>query len=852
MKYSKYIIAVTIGLLPACTEVPYTDIGYLKPGESCTQTYFCPAGYECFNGFCTSIKDPEVNTYKGESCDVDSECCEDSDGDGTCIQENGLYCGTQKRCTTTPGSGENAPCFLDVDCKAPLVCSGANSTCVKVMPGEKGNKDLGESCSSLDDCRRPYLCSMMGLVHTCEKLPFFKGAICTASDRESGPYRFYYELPKAEDSASDEGTGEFYRHPFPSDVRLTKEGKIYLDDHPSPGEVLGVDVAALYIESAKEVARGYALNQPIFFRASDFFQKASICLDSGSIYPELTDGDSDPYCENGGPATIYLVNIDKDSANYGQRRPVELRLVKPSTQFTCQNLLGIAPLTGHPLEPATTYAAIITTGVHDAIHHSAPVQDTLFAAALNPTPDVPQKVVTANQPLKDYLNDKNIDPATIAVAAVFTTGKPTEIGKKLYQALNKMAAPHFNDDAFSCETPPAAYVCHQGENAQVVASRSCGSTDARFYEIHGTYEAPAFQTGIRPYLLSGGKIKLNADGEPQKAYDETMCYALTIPRDAEKPENGWPVIVYAHGTGGDYRSFVTDELVGIYTELGFAVISFDNVMHGPRQDPNFDAAKWKPSLWNLENAGNLFFNPLNPDASRDNILQGGADLISLTRLVASSHPNVAGVNISFDKNNIYYLGHSQGTTINGPFLVNDTITKGAILSGAGAELAISILHKKNPVDLGGTMSNLLGDQNISRVNPIMGILSLLFAEVDTLSYASQFVDTPERQPRPLIMFSGIDDSYSPNEAQASQIQAMGVPLAGDVIRPIPDVPLTGKATLTTTELNGKTVDVAAAAIQYQPEEGSDGHFVLFKDAAAKEVLKPFLSTALSGHAEIKP
>ncbi len=853
MKYYKYISGLSLSLLAACTAVPYTDIGYLNPGEACTQTYFCPAGYECSEGFCTAISDPDVNTYKGKSCDKHSDCCQDSEGDGNCINENGLYCGTQKRCTTTPGSGENAPCFLDVDCQAPLVCSGATSTCVKVIPGEKGNKDLGENCTALDDCRRPYLCSMMGITHTCEKLPFFKGAVCTASDRESGPYRFYYELPKTEDSASDEGTGEFYRHPFPSNVRLTKEGKVYLDDHPSPGEVLGVDVAAKYIESAKEVVSGYALNQPIFFRASDFFQKASICLDDGSIYPELADGDSDAYCENGGAPTVYLVNIDKKSTNYAQHRPVELRLVKPATQFTCQNLLGIAPLTGHPLEPATTYAAIITTGVHDAIHKSAPVQDTLFAAALNPTPEVPQKVVTANQPLKEYLADKNIDPATIAVAAVFTTGKPTEIGKKLYNAITKMTdVPKFNADAFSCENPPASYICHQGENAQVIASRSCGSSDTRFYEIHGTYKAPAFQTGYRPYLLTGGQINLNAQGEPQKYKDETMCYALTIPKDKDKPENGWPVIVYAHGTGGNYRSFVTDELVGIYTDLGFAVISFDNVMHGPRQDPSYDPSKWNPALWSLDNAGNLFFNPINPQASRDNILQGGADLISLTRLVASSHPSVDGLNISFDKDNIYYLGHSQGTTINGPFLVNDTITKGAILSGAGAELAISVLHKKKPIDLGGTMSNLLGDQNISRVNPIMGILSLLFAEVDTLSYASGFVTTPERQPRPLIMFSGIDDSYSPNEAQASQIQAMGVPLAGTVIRQIPDVPLTGDATLTTTTLNGQTIDVAAAAIQYQPEEESDGHFVLFKNDDAKEVLRHFLSTALSGHAEIKP
>ena len=37
---------------------------------------------------------------------------------------------------------------------------------------------------------------------------------------------------------------------------------------------------------------------------------------------------------------------------------------------------------------------------------------------------------------------------------------------------------------------------------------------------------------------------------------ESVCLALTIPKDIEPPADGWPVVVYGHGTGGNFRAGV--------------------------------------------------------------------------------------------------------------------------------------------------------------------------------------------------------------------------------------------------------------------------------------------------------
>src|SRR5215475_15360941 len=68
------------------------------------------------------------------------------------------------------------------------------------------------------------------------------------------------------------------------------------------------------------------------------------------------------------------------------------------------------------------------------------------------------------------------------------------------------------------------------------------------------------------------------------------------------PPTGWPICIYAHGTGGDWESFV-DDGTGLRLALqGIATISTDQVLHGPR-NPGGDPET-------------AFFNFGNPYAGR--------------------------------------------------------------------------------------------------------------------------------------------------------------------------------------------------------------------------------------------
>ena len=80
------------------------------------------------------------------------------------------------------------------------------------------------------------------------------------------------------------------------------------------------------------------------------------------------------------------------------------------------------------------------------------------------------------------------------------------------------------------------------------------------------------------------------------------------------PPDGWPVILYAHGTGGDYQTFVRESLdlrAALIERKGqpptrMAMIGIDQVLHGPR-DPSGS------------NAEITFFNLQNLAAARDNV-----------------------------------------------------------------------------------------------------------------------------------------------------------------------------------------------------------------------------------------
>src|SRR5690606_34549028 len=152
-----------------------------------------------------------------------------------------------------------------------------------------------------------------------------------------------------------------------------------------------------------------------------------------------------------------------------------------------------------------------------------------------------------------------------------------------------------------------------------------------------------------PYLTSGGAVQASVQRT------ESVCLSLTVPKGASMPAEGWPAVVFAHGTGGSFRSHVRAEVAGALAKASapFVVLGIDQVAHGPRRGES------------AESPNDLFFNFGNPAAARGNPIQGAADQISLARFAASldlSAGDTGADAIKLDPLRLVFFGHSQGAT----------------------------------------------------------------------------------------------------------------------------------------------------------------------------------------------
>ncbi|MEM6532215.1 MAG: hypothetical protein AAF654_06305 [Myxococcota bacterium] len=810
-----WLMLVALCFVIACTDdSSSSSFGDRAEGESCDEISDCQAGFDCSNDVCVAIAPLGARGF-GADCTSDGDCAE------------GLLCGRQgpdgeprgrgdtRVCTDLPLLPEGSTCALTVQCDFDLLCSGGGQC---VPEGSPNTEPEGATCAEFDSCRRPFVC---GPDDTCVEIPIFLGLDCTASSREAGLFRSYFEVPPS----GLESSIEFYRLPYPNDIRV-RDGRIDLGGHPSPGDVLGASVDDLYFGPIEADSRGFAVNQPVFFRFSESLDPATLCIDTPGVYG------SDGLCADSGTPSVFLVNIDRDSADYNQRFPLEMVYDPNAGAYICQNWVGVAPLPGEPLRNLETYAVVVTSDIR-SVAGGVPIQDQDLSAVLGAVEPDDSELAAAHAamaPFREWMTDTGVDPASIANVAVYTTEDATRLGPALRAAASSL--PVEFGDAVECDGTVA------GPCAIAGTDRGCPTqVSADWFEIQGTYAGPVIQSGTRPYLRlsDGGAITLNDDGDIQlEASNETMCFGLAVPRNGSPSlfASTYPVVIYGHGTDGDYRSAFADGTVELLTGLGFAVLTFDNVMHGPRQGTN------DPNLW--QDPGQLFFNPLNPPASRDNVLQGAADLFRLTQLAQDASVNVGQVTLSFSQ--IYYYGHSQGTVISPAYLAYETGLTGVFQSGAGAELALSILNKKEPQGLDQVVGASFGDPNLQRIHPMLGLLAQLFGPADATAYAPLIVSgRPGPERFPYLQIQGIDDNFSPDVTQHALLRAMEIPFVGMVTQSVTGV----------NEVSSPLVaEPVAGAIQLAPVSGEDGHFVAFRDPAARAAIGRFFESVLVDAAEI--
>jgi hypothetical protein len=776
-------------------------------GGPCTNSNNCRSGLTCNVGKCG----PCQCTPAGMACVISDECMK------------GSYCGANRTCSPAGSGTQHVSCKSDADCASGFRCDlvGLSAECQA-----EGTKDVGGACMTNADCLAGLACtggSCMALPPVFDGglaplgfPPIWTGETCT--DDPSPPTKAYFRVPRGSND------GDFYRLPFPSDVRLMN-GKISLANHPTPGSaLLGYDVVKRWLDDLSANADGFSAYPTVLFRFNASVDLGGTFKSKGAFrYVDITQ-----------PAT-----------------PTDLGFGWSGTtgrnQYICDNWLGVRPQFGVPLKPGHTYAVMIMNVALDA--HGKTIQSspdfTALVGSSMPTDPALAAQWPKYQPLRDWAAGAGVPVSSILTASVFTVGHPTAIASKLPSAIAAAAAPTAAS-WIRCGDAPSP--CPQATGA-----RGCDTTaDPSFDELHALVTLPIFQQGTEPYWTQaeGGAFVLASDGTPQVQRTEQVCMALTVPKGVPMPATGWPLVVYAHGTGGSFRSHVTEGVAhrlasvddGAGGKVNIAVLGIDQVETGTRRGTAPESQ---------DSPDNLFYNFANPLAARGNPLQGAADQISLVRFVtgfdlpAAQSPTGSEIKAGA----VAFWGHSQGATegaIAMPYTVGVT---GAVLSGEGASLIDALLTKKNPVDIASVVPVVLEDPSVDAFHPVLGLLQNAMDGDDPLNYAQTLVENPLATANQKHVFQpyGQGDTYAPpvteqTFALAAQLGEVTAPagVTPDMFGPIAlTVPAGGNVTIQGTVLT-------AVLRQYAPDSSYDGHFVAFKNTQGEADVDHFLADALKG------
>lgn len=752
-------------------------------GEACDDANRCRAGLACKDAKCA----PGRLLDEGFTCVISGECKE------------GLYCGPTRRCSRGGRKVAGDTCGSEAECAGGLRCNGVG---LSAECQAEGAFDVGAACKIANDCFGGLLC----VAGKCAAPPVttgappigvsgFAGVACT----DEPGVKAYFRIPRGMDD------GDFFRLPFPNDARR-KGAKLDLSGFPTPGaDILGYDLVDRWARYVEETASGFSAYPTMIMRFS--------------ATPDLET------LKN--PGVLRMIDITTPT---GSEIGFGWSATAAKTKYVCANAITARPAPGFPLESGHTYALVLNNGAKAPGGGPIEVSADLEAALGNADPGAPLTTAwTAYAPLRAWAAASSVDVGTFVNAAVFTVGNHSDVMAKASAAV----------DAASPPVATGWVKCGAGASpcAQVDGTRACGAADPAFDELHALVTVPNFQKGTAPYRspAEGGDFELDALGAPVPQGTSQVCLALTVPKGAVMPVDGWPLAIYAHDTGGSFRSAIVDGVAKRFAAADggaakIAVLAIDQVAHGTRRG----GSTARPEQ--------LYFVTSNPRAMRGFQLQAAADLLALVRLAptvtfdAAASPT--GADLRFG--NVILVGHGQGA--NAIALAAPrapTLVKGVVLGGVNASFVDTVPLKKNPVDFVTVAPAVLGEITLTNNHPVLAMFQNALDPADPLDHAVLLASVPPVEPRHVFVVYGRDDTFSPGPTQVVYTVAAGLGIA----QPPPSVgsPDNLGAPILPVPAGGNiAIDFTGVVRQYD-KGNTDGHLVMFMNADATRDIDRFVT-----------
>ncbi len=555
-----------------------------------------------------------------------------------------------------------------------------------------------------------------------------------------------------------------YDMPFPSDALVGADGALDLSLFPLRGEGGIMDRYLDYVE--REGLR-WSVGTGVYF-------VFDLPLELTTL-PE-------PAATTQRESPVLLVNVTEGSKRRGEMVPLLLdQWTRDDGVYYQRHTLIVHPVWGHVLEEGATYAAVVTSGLVGIDGRAVEAPES-FAAALAGADGAEHSELLA--PLREWASAEHpelLDSA--ACATVFTTGSPTA---ELARAADRVAT-------MGPEEVPE--LNRQIEQVAEVEESTF------FVRYQGSYAAPNFQRGEVPYLSNGGGFDLDEQGFPVMQRIERMDITLAVPRSPDMPEAGWPVVIHAHGTGGNHTNHFTGSSgpnaspAGRLAAVGIASVGIDQPIHGTR----CQAA-------GCDNVDLASFNLLNPESATTTLRQGALDTIFLAALLrgGATFQDRDGVEVRFDPDHVSYFGHSQGGLTGALLAAVEPQIDGYLLSAAGGGIPITIVERKDFMDLEKMVRAQLkmpgcspGEREtrgceLTPLHPALSIVQMLVDPVDPLAYAPHWTaGTYVGRPQNMLLTEGVLDAATPPLTTDVMAAAARIPVAEPVVNPVLGLELAG-------------------------------------------------------------